>query len=358
MSFDVDDDTFTHLAEEERRRLERKGTSGPLVRLLLILLVFVVAVVGIGLIVRSVLHSREVASYENYLAEVSRIVKESDTTGRQLSKLLTKPGDTTRKDLQALLDKDIQTAKRLQTQAEALAVPEDLKAGHQWFLAVMELRSQGFQDLKPSLLNALEVRDLNLATEQISSAMQLLLLSDVAYDRLFMRTTTEALKTKDIPGLVVPSSSFVQNDTLATRAKVKEILASLKSSESIQSVHGVALVKLTAMPAEKQLESGSTYNLQSSDKLSFDVTVENQGNMVERNVPITLRLSSQSSAQPQIVTVKVDELKPKQTKTVTLKNVNPAPYGEDSLIRVEVGPVPSEKNKENNVIEAHVVFTL
>jgi hypothetical protein len=358
MSPEVNDDTFTDLAVEERRRLGRKGTSGPLVRFGLVLLAFVVAVVIIGLVVRAVLHSREVSSYQAYMTQVAKISKESDRSGQALAQLLKKPGDATRKEVQTVLDGYVASSNKLEAQAKALPVPDDLKEAHQWFLAVLQLRAQGFEDLKPSLLNALEVRDLDLASEQIANAMQLLLLSDVAYDRVFAPRASDVLKKKDIAGLTVPRSAFLADPTLATTARVKEILASLKSSQSLQSIHGVAATKLTAMPSEKVIASGNTYNLQSTDKLAFDVTVENQGNNAEKNVPVTLKLSTQSQAQPQIVSIKIDELKPKETKTVTIKGVNPAAYGEDALLRVEVGPVPGEKNKENNVIEAHVIFVL
>lgn len=357
MSFDADDD-FTHLADEEDRRRRRKGTSAPLVRVAVGVLVFVAVIAVLGFAVQNMLHSREVSSYEDYLAAITQIAKESDASGQQLNNLLTKPGDATRKDVQTVLDRHIQTSKSLEQQAKDVKVPEDLKTAHQWFLAVMQLRAQGFQDLKPSLLNALEVQDLELASEQISGAMQLLLTSDIVYDRIFTRETSDVLKTKEIPGLVVPASTFLTDQTLATKGKVANILSSLKSSESLQSVHGVALIKLTAMPSEKQLEGGATYNLQSTDKLAFAVTVENQGNMTEKDIPVTLRLSSETAAQPQIVTVKIDQLKPKETKMVTVTGVNPAAYGENALLRVEVGPVPSEKNKENNILETHVVFVL
>ena len=83
------------------------------------------------------------------------------------------------------------------------------------------------------------------------------------------------------------------------------------------------------------------------------VTVENQGNMAEKDVPVTVTLSSESS-DPAADRDREDPRAQAQgdQTTVTVDGLNPTAYGEVALLRVEVGPVPSEKIKENNVIEA------
>ena len=121
------------------------------------------------------------------------------------------------------------------------------------------------------------------------------------------------------------------------------MLDTLKSTGNLQAVHGVAVVKVVAMPDEKEIKGGDTYNLQSSDELAFQVTVENQGNMAEKNVPVVVSLLSAESTEPQEVTVEIPELKPKEDLTVTVEGLNPTAYGEKALLSVEVGPVKDEK---------------
>jgi hypothetical protein len=56
--------------------------------------------------------------------------------------------------------------------------------------------------------------------------------------------------------------------------------------------------------------------------------------------------------------VKVAEIKPNEQKVVRISGVNPTDYGLTAALEVEVGPVPDEKMKENNVLTAYVIFIL
>jgi hypothetical protein len=112
------------------------------------------------------------------------------------------------------------------------------------------------------------------------------------------------------------------------------------------------------MPDEKEIAAGGTFNLTSSDELAFLVTVENQGNMDETDIPVTISLRSSQSAEPQVVTFEITALKAKTEIEVTVEGLNPTPYGEVALIRVEAGPVPEEKYSDNNWLEANVIFKL
>jgi len=43
---------------------------------------------------------------------------------------------------------------------------------------------------------------------------------------------------------------------------------------------------------------------------------------------------------------------------VTVKGLNPTPYGEKAHVKVQVGPVKDEKVMDNNSLEADIIFTL
>jgi len=257
-SFLDDDDTFTELADEEKRRDDRRRSSAPLVRVLLLAAGVIVVVLLAGLLIRSWLHNREVSSYSTYVSQVSDILKRSDDSGRDLSRLLLDPGEATRKDVTTRLDKHIATAEKLTQEAQDLTVPSDLKEAQQWFVAAMQLRSGGLQDLKPALLQALDVEDTEVSSETIARAMQLLVLSDVMYDRFFVTRATEVLKERQITGANVASTEFITDSNLSSKTKIKEILAALRSSETMQTVHGVALKEVRAMPADKVIARDGT----------------------------------------------------------------------------------------------------
>ena len=118
------------------------------------------------------------------------------------------------------------------------------------------------------------------------------------------------------------------------------------------------MLKVVASPANDEIKADGTYNLISNEKLAFKITVENSGNMTEKDVPVTFRLQAPSSTQPQLKTEKIAEIKAKEKVDITITGITPTPYGETALIRVEAGPVPNEKIEDNNVLEAHVIFTL
>jgi hypothetical protein len=354
------DDTSTELATGERKQRQKKVLPKPLLRLLVVLAVIVIVVVVIVFAARSAIDSGEAADYQRYMTAVADILKQSDSMGGELVKLLTNPGDTSRKDIQTRLDQFVATSEELELKAKALDAPKEFikQSVHQFFVLVMTFRHTGLTDLKPSLMNALEVQDTQVASEQISRALYYLTNSDFLYKEVFAPRATDILKQNKLTGVTVPTTQFLTDPDLASTSRAQKILAQLKSTGNLQAVHGVAVVKVVAMPDEKEITGGGTYNLTSSDALMFLVTIENQGNMAEKDVPVTVTLLSADSAQPQKVTVKVPELKPKEELTVRVEGLNPSAYGEVALLTVEVGPVKDEKFLDNNSIEAHVIFKL
>jgi hypothetical protein len=356
---DRDDDYFESDAGKRERRRKRKLPKS-LLRLLMILAAIVVVVVVIVVAARSAIRSGEAADYQSYMATVADILDQSDTVGEQLVELLKNPGDTNRAQLQTQLDRFVAASEELEVKAKDLDAPKDLvdRGIHQIFLLVMSFRQMGVTALKPSLMSALEVQSTDVAAEQISRALYYLANSDFLYAEVFIPKATAVLMEKELTGVTVPTTQFLGDPDLASRAEVRDILAGLKSIGNLQAVHGVALRKVVALPDEKAITAGGTFNLTSSSDLAFVVTVENQGNMHEENVPVVITLLSPESTEPQKVTTKVAELDAKGSVTVTVTGLNPTPYGVVALLKVKVGPVQDEKYNDNNWIEANVIFKL
>ena len=72
-----------------------------------------------------------------------------------------------------------------------IKAPSALKEAHQWFAATMQLRTRGLTNLKPSLMNALEVQDIEVSSDSGHARLQLLMLSDVAYQEFFVERATD-----------------------------------------------------------------------------------------------------------------------------------------------------------------------
>ena len=353
------DDIFDQIAPERERRPKKKLPKG-LLRLIVALAAIVVVAVVIVILVTSLTGRDETAEYQSYMNSIESMLERSDAVGEQVSGLLMEPGDTTRKEIQTRLDQAIATSQALEAEAAALAVPEELVQQniHQFFVLVMHFRAKGMADLKPSLMNALELQDVEVPSEQISRALTYLSNSDFLYEEVFQPKTAEILKVKDLADVTVPDTQFLSDSDLASKVRVQEILAVLKSTGNLQAVHGVALSKVMASPDDKEITDGKTYNLTSSDELAFLVSVENQGNMAEKDVPVVVTLVSPDSTEPQVVTVTIPELKPNEELTVTVTGLNPTTYGEVAVLKVEAGPVKDEKFQDNNSLEANVIFTL
>ncbi len=354
------EDTYTQSATGERKRRQKKTLPKPLLRLLLVLAGIVIVVVIIVLASRAAIHSGEAADYQRYMTSVADILKRSDDVGSQLEKLLTDPGDVNRTQIQTTLDKLAATSETLEVEAKALDAPTDLvdQGIHQFFLLVMSFRKIGVTDLKPSLMSALEVEDTEVSAEQISHALQYLANSDFLYEEVFIPRAADLLTQKELAEVTIPDTKFLSDPDLASKSQVKDMLSGLKSTGNLQEVHGVALVKVVAMPDNKEITAGGTFNLTSTTDLRFEVTVENQGNMEEKEVPVTVTLPSDDPNDPQKVTVKIPSLKSKEVVTVEVKGLNPTEYGEVALLKVSAGPVQGEKYKDNNTIQAKVIFKL
>jgi CARDB len=352
-------DVIEEVTQGERRRRQKKVLPKPLLRLLVVLAVVIVVVVVVVVVVTSAMETSEAADYQRYMTSVADMLEQSDAIGGELAKLLTDPGDTSRKDIQTRLDQFVAKSAQLETQAKELEVPKELLADnvHQFLVLVMTFRNTGLADLEPSLMNALEVQDTDVAAEQIARALSYLTNSDFLYKEVFAPKVTEIVKQKELTGVTVPDSQFLSDPDLASRARAQEIIATLKSTGNLQAVHGVAIAKVVAQPDEQEINDGKTYNLTASDALAFLVTVENQGNMAEKDVPVVVTLGT-ASGEPQKITVTIPELKPGTETTVKVEGLNPTAYGEVATLTVEAGPVAEEKFRDNNSIKASVIFKL
>ncbi len=111
---------------------------------------------------------------------------------------------------------------------------------------------------------------------------------------------------------------------------------------------------MVAQPDEQRSKTVSTYNLTASDELAFQVTVENQGNMAEKDVPVVVTLGT-ATGEPQKITATIPELKPGALVTAKIEGLNPTDYGEVAVLTVEAGPVAGEKFEDNNSLKANVI---
>jgi hypothetical protein len=355
----------------------------PVVRIGGFVVVFVALLLVIIFSARACARSGEQGAYQKYIAEVQKIVTASDDVGLQLTNLLTSPGDISRPEVQAKLEGFATECSSLEQQASKLSAPKSVLSGidQQVFVLVMHFRAVGVTQLKTYLMSALALEDTSGAaaatatagatattvptetvsaagsTEQIINSLRFLTTSDFMYREVFEVELAKLLTQRAIGGVIVPTSQFIDDPEIATTVRVNKIVAALKTTGSLQAVHGVSLKTVIAMPDNKEISQGGTYDLTQSQGLSFVVTVENQGNMDEIGVPVEVKLVSKSTQQPP-VSAKIPNLRAKGTGSITIEGLNATAYGEMATLTITVGPVTGERFIDNNTITATVIFKL
>jgi hypothetical protein len=128
---------------------------------------------------------------------------------------------------------------------------------------------------------------------------------------------------------------------------------SLSAPEVTVTIHGVELQRAVFMPDGLEIGTDKHYELRASVSQTIVVTILNQGNAVERQVPVTVILSSPPSPE-QKKTVKVPEIKAGETVEVQISGLDIREYS-GVTVTVEVGPVPGERYLGNNSISARVI---
>ena len=202
------------------------------------------------------------------MTSVADILKQSDSIGGELTKLLTNPGDTSRKDIQTKLDQFVAKSEQLETKAKALEAPKDLldQNVHQFFVLAMTFRHTGLADLKPSLMNALEVQDTDVAAEQIS---QRPLLPDQLrlplQGGLRPQGHGDRQGEEPRPGSPCPAPQFLTDPDLASTSQAQEIIAAAQEHRQSPGRARRGHRQGRGQPDEQEIKSGQTYNLTSSD---------------------------------------------------------------------------------------------
>lgn len=316
-----------------------------------------------GLVFRACADSRRTNSYRTYFeTNVKGIVDDSHRQGQELDGLLNEPTDSDQAQIVARVEKLANDADDLVKQANDVKTPDAFKDTNLWLVTSLEYRRTGLNNLKRALAQALASGDSadEDAAKAAALAVQRLVASDVVYSDSFVYNAQQILKDQGVDGVTVPEGSdtqFVLDPELASPKNMALVLPRLQSGTptgtsgkktKVTGVHGLGLVSVTAEPEGIQLTGGSTTQLKASDDLAFKVTIENQGEGQEVQVPVTVELKS-SEAEPQKYTATLDSIDPDSQESVLVPLSRPTPtFGVTLTATVTIGTVPGEKISSNN----------
>ena len=113
---------------------------------------------------------------------------------------------------------------------------------------------------------------------------------------------------------------------------------------------------MKAQPGNQVLSTDTENTVTATTDLGFSVAVEDTGDSQEVQVKVTLTI--QQSPSPIVQTKTIDLINPGEQKTVTFNNLGQVQFATRTIVKVDVAPVPEERNTANNSAEYPVIFSL
>lgn len=326
--------------------LVRRGIAAGAGVLILILLIF-----GI----RGCLDSRKDRAYRDYSADVNAIVGESNNLANTLFETLSRPRNAEALDVQNEVNALATDAEQLVKRARGTDHPDELNASQRWIVDALEFRRDALNNIAQRIPAALGQRGRKPAIESIAGQMQAFLASDVIYSQRAIPELQRQFKERGIDerfrqSRSLPDLGWLDPQTVDTR------LSRISTGEQAATpgVHGTGLQGVAAKPSDTALSEDGVNRIAATNGLTFDVTVQNQGESEETRVPVTVSIKDGKAIELEQT---ISRIAANDTQTVSVP-ITPAPTtGAVSEVTVTVASVPGEKVKDNNTATYQVVFT-
>ncbi len=342
-------------ASPARRRSNPRRTR--LQRILILAAILFVVVFAMAWWARSCQQNRKVASYRTYFEGVSAAISDSAALGKQLDSIVASPTKFSRKELTAKLAELSAKQNEIAVRADRLEPPDTLTTEQAVFAEGMKVRADGFKLFETTMLGILGKKKVNPA--KLAALAGYFSGPDAYYTSRVYIPARNTLSEQGVSDVLVPTSTFFLTTKTFDRATLEQMLNSVGSSTKLAGRHGVGLLGVTAQPGDITLTKGATTDIPATADLSFDVAVQNQGDVTEENVAVkaVLKLPG-GGVLTQAATIAT--ITSGQTQTVTIKGfVIPAEaLSKVSTLNVTAGPVPGERVKTNNVGQFKILLQL
>jgi hypothetical protein len=300
-------------------------------------------------------------SYKRYMEKVAVVAKDSEQIGRELNDALTTPGIKFA-ELNTKLSGLAQQEQQDVAAVRAMSPPGTLRLQHQHGIEALEFRVSGLRGLADAFTQASRSPK-NVTGNALLLAGQAarLVSGDVVWDDLFKDPAIEELRRQGITGVAVPDSTFVPNPDYASTRFWEAILQRLQGSATTGGtsgggLHGTGLVAVKALPGNQELSADTENTVTATTDLGFAVTLEDTGDSQEVQVKVTLTI--QQTPSPIVQTKTIDLINPGEQRTVTFHNLGQVQFATRTTVKVDIQPVPEEKNTANNSAQYPVIFSL
>ena len=348
---------------EPRGPIRPRAGFTPLLRLLGLIAFAILIVVLLLLWAQSCQENKKRDAYDDYMAGMSTIARESERVGRELSDALTTQGIKPA-ELQTQLTSLVRQQELGVTSAEELDPPGPLREAHQASIESLNFRVRGLAGLAEAFERTQGSKDAAAAGALLASQAERLVSSDVVWDDLFKAPSIILLKEDPkLSGIEVPDSNFVQTPDLGSTRTMVPIWERINGSAASGSgtttpggLHGTNIEQVRVLPGGPTLSQTQDNIIEAGTDLQFGVTIANGGDSQEVKIEVTLTI--QQSPTPIVKKQTVDIINPDETKTVVFQDFPSVDFSERRTMRIDVDPVPGEAKTDNNSAEYPVIFSL
>jgi hypothetical protein len=330
------------------------GSTGGLFRLGILIAAAILLAVIFVLWLNSCRAGQKREAYQDYMEAVAARATESEQVGRRLNTLLTTPGIRLA-DLRSGLDGLRQEQAQILVSARELDPPGPLRDQQESLIEAFEFRVSGLDGLVRAFAQAQGTPSTETAGNDLAEQAQRLVTSDVVYDDLFKEGSTQIMDAERVTDVAVPDSNFVQTLDLASPTAWTLIVDRLTRSPEAGGLRGNGIVAVRAQPGDQTLSPSEDNTVEASERLSFQVVVENSGESQETQVQVNLTIQQNPLIRKRQV---IDLINPGDTKVVTFRELGQVTFGTRTIVKVSVEPVAGETRTQNNNAEYPVIFTL
>lgn len=319
----------------------------------LLLILFVVGINGC-------LDTRAKNALKDYNRDVTSIVESSRQSSQDLFETLN--GGGAANDLQVQVNQIRLQAEEDVTRADALDVPDDMRAAQRNLELTLNLRETAVQTIAEELQNVGASEQAQVAAVgKIAGQMQALLASDVVYSQRVAPLIKEALDEADISDQEIAQSKFLPSIAWLDPANIGDRLGAESGGSSGSSsrdpapgLHGHGLVSVGV--GETALQPGEAVNrIPAGSGLAFAITFANQGDNNEAKVKV--KVSITGGGRPITREKTVNQTIAKKNVEVSVPLETAPPIGQAVKVNVEVAKVPGEEKTDNNKQTYTVLFT-
>jgi hypothetical protein len=317
----------------------------------------VVAVILLVVGINGCLDSRKQRAFEDYASDVRSLAQGSSQISDRLFNLLSRPSRSDALDVQTQVNAERAEAEQLVQRAQSTDHPDELNDANGWLVEAFRFRADAIERIAAQLPAALgDERDSRDAINSIAGQMQALLASDVIY---LQRTIPELNAAYDEQGIeerfptdrFLPDLGWLDPDTVETR--LSRISGGADQAAS-PGLHGTGVAGVTVQPSGTELTDRGVNRVPVADDMTFDVTVQNQGESEETDVTVSVSISNGKDIN---VEQTIPRIAAGAEETVSIPITEQPDTEGVSNVTVEVAPVPGEGTRDNNRVRYQVAFT-